>query len=445
MARTLSRRRLLKTAGVLGATAAIPRAVLANTVTNPDVVIVGAGAAGLAAARTLIANGVSVLILEATDKIGGRAVTDHSIFGVPYDLGASWLHNGKKNPYVDFGLENGFTVYKDPNQGTAYKDGKPASAEQLKALKQLETQAAQRLDEIGEEERDISMAEALDDLLANKPWGPTVANGLGSWEMGADLDQISVLDWWEQSGGPDWLCKEGFGTLVQRYGRDLPVQLNTWVQHIDWSGSDIRIETSMGTLRTRKVIITVSTGVLAADKIRFTPQLSAEKQQAFHDLKMNSYNHIALQFDGGLPELAQDYYLHGQIQNEHEALSWMTNMRGTGLCFGYVGGRFSTALEQAGTQEAIDVGLKDMEQLLGHDIRKRFKKGFFTSWSFYQHTLGSYAVALPGRFGAREILRQSVADRLFFAGEACGQQYAATVNGAHLSGEESAHALLQTL
>lgn len=444
MAKTFSRRTLLKSMGAMGALAAVPHVVMANTVTNPDVVIVGAGAAGLAAARTLQEAGKSVLILEATDKIGGRAITDHDIFGVPYDLGASWLHNGKHNPYVDYGINNGFDVYRDPDQEAVYVGNKPATGKQAAELERLLGHAINRLDNAGERRRDISIAKALGDLVNDKEWGPVIMGSIGPWEMGEDLDRISVLDWYSQEGGPDWLCREGFGTLVAHYGRGLPVQLNTWVQNIDWSGQGVRVETNQGTVRAKKVIVTVSTGVLAAEKIRFTPALPVDKQEAFRDLKMNSYNHIALQFDGGLPELAPDQYLFGDFHND-EVISWMTNMRGTGLNFGYVGGRYSEALEQAGIQEAVRVGLADLERMLGHDIRKRFKKGFFTTWSFYQNTLGSYAVALPGKFGARRILRETVGERIYFAGEACGREYSATVNGAHLSGVESAKKILRQL
>ncbi len=444
MTRQFSRRDMLKSLGLAGATAMFPRAVLANSVLNPDVVIVGAGASGLSAAKTLMAKGVSVLLLEASDRIGGRAVTDHNIFGEPYDMGASWLHNGRDNPYLDYGLDNGFDMYQDPDQEVVYVGNQKASKAQVAALESLIEKAQRRMDSAGERRRDVSIDQLIGDLLKDNPWGEVAAGAIGPWEMGEDLDRISVRDWWSQEGGVDWLCREGFGTLVQHYGRDIPVQLNTWVSHIDWSGQGVKLETNQGTIRTKKVILTVSTGVLASDNIKFTPQLPVEKQESFHDLKMNSYNHIALQFEGGLPDLAADQYIHGDF-NKPEAIGWMTNMRGQSLCFGFVGGRFSESLEQAGPTEAVEVGLQDLERMLGSEVRKRFKKGFFTTWSHYPNFQGSYAVALPGKFKARKILRQPVADRIYFAGEACGQEYSATVNGAHLSGIETARTVLRAL
>src|SRR5205823_14959260 len=75
-----------------------------------DVAVIGAGAAGLAAATTLVARGFAVQVVEARDRIGGRAHTDRSQYGVPIDLGCAWLHSADINPFRAIGAELGFTI-----------------------------------------------------------------------------------------------------------------------------------------------------------------------------------------------------------------------------------------------------------------------------------------------------------------------------------------------
>ena len=265
--------------------------------TNPDVIIIGAGAAGLAAAKTLLAQNISCLILEGNNRIGGRAYTDHSIFGVPYDQGCHWLHNYEQNPWVPYAQQNGFTVYQEPHDddedvnifdGDVSKIGN--SSDFHKTCKDIE----KAIDRVASNGTDVSAEDAVKDI--NSPWKQLAKNWFGQWDMGKDFDSFSTVDWDNSPWSTNYFCKEGFGSIVAHYGQALPVQLNTAVTGIDWSGNDIKVQTAQGVLRCKKVIITVSTGILAANNIKFTPSLSTEKQESFHKISMGCYNNIALQF-----------------------------------------------------------------------------------------------------------------------------------------------------
>ncbi|MEE2804943.1 MAG: FAD-dependent oxidoreductase, partial [Pseudomonadota bacterium] len=226
----VSRRRFLSASLAL---ALLPHGVRAEFGSQPDIVVVGAGAAGLAATQTLLEHGANVLLIESSNRIGGRAVTDTTIFGTPYDLGASWLHAAHLNPFVTYGQNHGFDIYPEPGGYTYFIGNQQAGEKETAKVEHLYRSAYQAIARAGRRGKDISASEAIGNDLLNASWGPTVAAEIGSWEMGADLDSFSSLDWWNMEDGVNYFCRQGFGTLLSHYGRDIPVSLNTIVTGID--------------------------------------------------------------------------------------------------------------------------------------------------------------------------------------------------------------------
>lgn len=434
----LNRRRFL--AG-LAAAAVLPRCVWATLPTNPHVVIVGAGAAGLSVARTLIDSGFSVAALEARDRIGGRAYTESQTFGVPYDHGCHWLHNAHVNPWIDYAKRHGFSVYPAPHGVTAFIGERQASEAENEARRKAYADVRRAISEAGRRGQDVNAASVV---AKDSPWYPLAAASIGSWDMGKDLDDFSCLDWWNSEGGDDWHCKQGFGTLVSHYGRGIPVRLSTPVRKIRWGPRGVAVESASGTLTAQAVIVTVSTGMLAAGKIAFDPPLDHTKQEAFHRISMGYYNHIALYFADDVFDLGDDAYLAYKT-NTTRATGFLTNISGSRLAFGYVGGRFARELENAGVRAAIDFGLAELRKIFGSNIDKKFIKGNYTRWGEDPWTLGSYASADPGYTHMRRHLRRPVAERIFFAGEACHPSMWATCGGAYLSGIDTAQEVIRAL
>ena len=427
----LSRRRFLATAA---AAAALPAA--AQVPSSPDIAVIGAGAAGLAATRTLMDLGFSVATVEARDRIGGRAHTESETFGVPYDHGCHWLHNAHMNPFVPFAKANGFDVYPSGSGGYGLYDG----PRRLGNAAWLEIEAAYHaatnaILDAGREGHDVDAASVVTD---DGPWAPLVACYIGGWSMGKDLKDISCVDYWNsETGSNDWYCREGFGTLIAHYGRDLPVALETPVSSIDWSGEGVKVATSSGTIEARAVIVTVSTGMLASGDLRFTPTLDPQKEESFHRISMGTYNHIALKFSRDIFGLGEDGYFEYRPETA-DAVGFLTNISGSNLAFGYVGGDFGRELIAEGNDAAIAFGLEKVKASLGNDIEKAFVKGNYTAWDNDPWTHGSYASADPGYAWMRSVLKEPVADRIFFAGEACHPLLWATAAGALLSGQDVA-------
>ncbi|MEM7172361.1 MAG: NAD(P)/FAD-dependent oxidoreductase [Pseudomonadota bacterium] len=439
----LSRRQVL--AGGAGLVAASFWPGLA-TAANPEVIVIGAGAAGIAAARKLLSAGRRVTVIEAGNCIGGRLKTDRAAFGVPFDVGAHWLHSRRQNPFVDHGLANGFTLYPAPDEERLFVGGRPAKKSEIRDYDRALARATAALEQAGERGRDVSAASVMPTL---GKWGDTVRHALGPYEMGKDLENFSCADWYTGLGGRDWYCREGFGTLWAHSAGGVPVQLSTTAKRVRWGGRGVVVETDRGDLKAKACIVTVSTGVLASGRLRFDPALPADKQESFNGISMGLYNHIALQFKKNFFGIGDDGYVSYQVRagkkEAPKALSFLTNISGTNLTLGDVGGSFAWELEKAGSAAAIDFALGELRKMYGGQVKRAFIKARVTSWGQNPFTRGSYASAEPGAFALRRVLRRPVAKRIWFAGEACSAEQWATVAGAHKNGDAVANRVLRNL
>jgi monoamine oxidase len=414
---------------------------------NPNVVVIGAGAAGLAATGYLLEQGKSVVCIEADNRIGGRVYTDNSIFGVPYDIGAHWIENAQVNPYRKYGLKNkkNFHVYPEGEEKYAFYDGDKTLEDEDEVWKVFDAAEAA----IAKTKKDIAPI----DVIPNKSseWYDTAHLIIGPYMLAKDFNHYSCKDVnnaeWGSSG--DWHCQEGFGALVAHRWQNIPVQLNTEAQEIKWDGQGVQVKTNKGTISATTCIITVSTGVLSSGKIKFNPKLPEEKYEAFEGISMGVYNHIALQFKKNFFDAKEkDSYLYYKIKSQNapspRGFCGFTNVSGTNLSLFDTGGEFSRELEKEGEKASIDFVLNELRTIFGSKIDKYLIKGHATKWAANPLTLGSYASAEPGKAHLRDVLKQSVDDRLFFAGEATDKDWA-SVGGAHNSGETAAKEILKII
>ncbi|MGF1444825.1 MAG: flavin monoamine oxidase family protein [Pikeienuella sp.] len=409
--------------------------------TNPEVVIVGAGSAGIAAARWLIAAGKSVVLVEAATRIGGRAYTESATFGVPYDHGCAWLQGPRSLPHLDLARELGFTMVDHSGAGEAFFiDGSGASMAEQRRL----AAATNAIYTAAWGAGDVPVASVIPKDL------PYSAEAQSWLTMGyaVDMADCSTADMNSYAEYEvDLLIRDGLGTLVAHLGRNLPVKLGTEVTAVDWSGQGVRVETTAGTIEAAACIVTVSTGVLGSGAIRFTPDLPAEKSQAIADLPMGLLTKIALQFDGARFGLNDNDWLSYAVPQEVPAPAcyFVTFPTGLDLSVGFIGGKFAWELSAAGAAAAIDFALAEFVGAVGSQARKHFVKGHMTDWHANPLTQGAYAAARPGRHAARGVLKAPLGERVFFAGEAVGVPLAALCSGAHLSGESAARAALAAL
>jgi monoamine oxidase len=405
--------------------------------TDHDVIVVGAGAAGLAATRTLLEAGLDVLCLEASGRIGGRVHTDHDIFGLPFDTGAHWLHNEAVNPFIALGQDMGFDLYPQHDRGYTHGDPDACLWRIKDALGDAMTAAAKS-------EADCSL---LDLFTPTNEWSATAALML-TLSMGRDMAAISARDWALYHESPDWFCKQGFGTIVARNAGKLPVRIDTPVSAVARTAPGVRVETAQGAITARAVIVTVSQGVLAAEAIRFDPPLENDRLRAIGAITMGTYNHVALQFDPAAIPVEADTWVTYQVAPPDDAGvlrggGFLCNVSGTGLSVFEHSGTFAREMETAGPATAIDFALTRLTEVFGTSIRQRFIKGHAMQWGQNPFTQGSYSGALPGGSDLRVHLRQPHAEVIHFAGEATHLSEMATVSGAYKEGLRAADAVIE--
>ncbi|MEQ9487602.1 MAG: NAD(P)/FAD-dependent oxidoreductase [Alphaproteobacteria bacterium] len=414
--------------------------------TNPDVVIVGAGSAGLSAARALIAKGVTVTVLEAAGRIGGRAYTESDTFGVPFDHGCSWLMGPGDLDYVRMAKEWDYTLHNHRSPGEALFVGnrRATSAESRKinaAYPAIENAAYAA----GAKGLDVPAASVIPEDL---DYAGIAQTWTGPMDWGVDYADLSTMDIYSYGEiGANYLIKEGYGTLVAQMGKDIPVQLNTPVTEIDWSGDGVSVRTNAGTIRAKACIVTVSPGVLNAGKIKFTPTLPAWKLQAAENVPMGLLAKITLQFDGERFGLSPNDFLTYAVPNEMpaEACYFLTYPFSFDYMVGFVGGSFGWDISAKGTDVAVDFALGELKKVLGNDVQKHFVKGHLTDWAENPLTLGAYASAKPGHFDARADLGKPVGDRIFFAGDSVAVPYVSLCGGAYISGQSTAETVARTI
>ena len=409
-----------------------------------DVAIVGAGAAGIGAARWLQAHGRSVLVLEARDRIGGRAKTVTVAGDIPVDLGCGWLHSADRNPLTTLARETGFSVDETlPTWGERLRRHGLPEREQAD-WQRTRNAFWSRLDRASASgEPDRAASELLD---PGNRWN-AMLDAINTWVSGAELDRVSVHDLARyKDSGVNWRVVEGYGALIAALGREVPVRLRMPVRRIDWSGAGVALETDAGTVRAAAAIITAPPTVLAAGAIRFAPELPPEKLAAAHGLPLGADDKLFLSLpDDVLPEIGANCFLIGAADRT-ETGSYQVRPHGRPTIEAFFGGRLARDLGQAGGKPAMAAfACDELAGLFGNEIRACLTPLAASGWSQDERARGAYSYATPGHAGDRATLAAPLAGRLFFAGEACHPHYFSTAHGAFESGITAADQALQAL
>ncbi|HWV52238.1 NAD(P)/FAD-dependent oxidoreductase [Pseudorhodoplanes sp.] len=406
-----------------------------------DVAIVGAGAAGIAAARKITAAGRRVVILEADERIGGRCVTDTTIFGTPFDIGAHWLHAPDLHALVKLAPRTGLDIYPAP-PGQKVRIGRRNAREgELEQFFATLVRARRAIEDAARGKTDVSLAQAMPKDLGE--WQQSIEFYLGAFGCGKDFADLSAADFQRSNERDvDAYCRQGFGALLAKLGEGLPVQLSTPVTRIvPQARGGITIETAKGALQARTVIVTVSTNVLADGKM--IPDLPKRQLEALSRLRLGHYERIALEIPDNPFGLARDDLVFEKADGKQTA-ALLGNVGGSSLAYVDVGGSFARDLAAKGPREMTAFAMEWLDKLFGADVRKAVKRTHATQWAFAPYVQGAFSAASVGGQPSRRILMtEPLRDRIFYAGEAAHETLWGTVGGAWESGERAADQVLK--
>ncbi|MDB5571388.1 MAG: FAD-dependent oxidoreductase [Hyphomicrobiales bacterium] len=405
----------------------------------PDVAILGAGAAGVAAGRALLAQGASVLILEARERAGGRAYTFEGSSDFPLDLGCGWLHSADRNPLVELAGDSGFTVdktlppWQDVRAGEGFGPGEHA------AFRDAQGAFYARMEEEARAPNDRPANELLE---PGGRWNAAV-DAVSTYVNGTELARLSVKDFDAYCDTEvNYRVTQGYGALIARLAQPLPIRFGCAAQMVDRSGARLRVVTPQGDLEARAVIVALPTNVLASGGVRISPEPS-ETLHAAANLPLGVADKLFLSVEGA-HELPENGRLFGA-----------TDRVGTGayhyrpfdrpLIEGYFGGACARELESGGMAAFADFAIEELCGALGSRWRARLAPVACSAWARDPFALGSYSHALPGHWDKRAVLAAPVENRIFFAGEATHPHFFSTAHGAWMSGERAAAEALRAL
>jgi monoamine oxidase len=403
-----------------------------------DVVVVGAGAAGIAAMRWLAATGVSSMMLEATARVGGRAWTS-DVAGMPLDLGCGWLHSADRNPWTRIAEAGGFAVDRRAPWGWQYQDAGFSQTEQA-AARHAYAVWRQRM-----ESTPPLSDRAADALEPEGEWNAYL-EAISGFMNGAGLEHVSVADYTAYdaaSTGRNWRTPAGYGALIAAsLPHPIDLRLSTPVQSVELDGRGVEATTPVGAIRARAAILTVSTAVLAGGAIRLPPGLDPWRHAAAC-LPLGRDEKLFLEIVGEnsfAPETRV-------IGNPRDRLTGVYHIRPFGRpvieCF--IGGEAAQMVEKNGPAAGFARAIDQLAGLFGSNVRASLRPLVASNWGRTTYVGGAYSHALPGRAAARKDLALPFDERLFFAGEATHPCDFSTAHGAYESGVRAAEEALAVL
>jgi monoamine oxidase len=401
-----------------------------------DVIIVGAGAAGIAAARTLHDAGKRVIALDARSRIGGRAWTI-AAGGFPLDLGCGWLHSADRNPWTAIARDLGLAIDKTQPPWTRPSLPIGFAIEEQKAFRSALDAFYERVDEAVQSGADVPVSDCL---IPGGRWNALMGT-VATFVAGAEWDRVSAVDLHRYADtGVNWRVAEGYGHLVAQCAAGLDIALDCPVRRIDHSGRTIRVESARGTFEAGAVIVTVPTSLLAHEAIVFTPGLP-DKISAAAELPLGHDDKLFLSLSHA-DEFEKDSRLFGRTDRTDTGAYHMRPF-GRPLIECYYGGNLAESLERGGPDAFFDFAKGELVNLLGSDFAKRIAPVATHSWGVDPFAGGAYSYAKPGSADCRAVLAAAVDDRVLFAGEACSEGDFSTAHGAYLTGIAAAETVLK--
>lgn len=403
-----------------------------------DAVVIGGGAAGIAAARTLGAAGLSAEIIEARDRLGGRAHTIR-LAGEPVDAGAHWMHVAEQNPLVALARNAGFASRRAPEDRPLYDEGRLVVGERRRAMNQGWARLDRAVRRVASGASDASLARCAPKL---GEWTETFAFGLGLYS-GGDARDLSALDYDRTADGSNRFLRDGYGALLTHLAGALTVRLACPAHRIVSVADHVIVETAAGDVKARHAIVTVPTILLQQRAIRFGPELPSHVGAAIGHFAPAAYEHAILRWANS------PFHRNGPDQltllrgDGGMAATMLTCINGGDLHYFELGGPQRVDWRNGDESWKRDQVRKALSFHFGNESDAA-EILHVTDWWNDPWSRGSWSVCAPGRHRARDVLRH-VDGPLRFASEATSPDQWGTVGGAWREGQRAARKIIAAL
>nr|GMC70810.1 protein FLOWERING LOCUS D [Ipomoea batatas]GMC76192.1 protein FLOWERING LOCUS D [Ipomoea batatas] len=429
---------------------------------KPRVIVIGAGLAGLAAARQLMSFGFKVTVLEGRKRAGGRVYTKKMEGGnrtASADLGGSVLTGTLGNPLGILARQLSYTLHKVRDKCPLYRpDGKPVDPDLDQKVEtdfnRLLDQASKLRQSMGDVSQDVSLGAALETFL--QVTGNEVNDqemSLFNWHL-ANLEYANAgllsklsLAFWDQDdpydmGGDHCFLPGGNGRLVQAMAENVPILYEKTVHTIRYSSDGVQVIAGAQVFEGDMALCTVSLGVLKNGSIKFIPELPQRKLDGIKRLGFGLLNKVAMLFPHVFWGTDLDTFGHLAEDPSHRGEFFLfysyAPVAGGALLIALVAGEAAHKFESMSPTDAVTQViqiLKGIYEPQGIEVPEPIQT-VCTRWGSDPFSLGSYSNVAVGASGDDyDILAENVGDgRLFFAGEATTRRYPATMHGAFLTG-----------
>ena len=447
---TMHRRTLLKLFGLSAPGLAVQARQPPPPVRRKRSIVIGAGLAGLAAARALQRAGHEVVVLEARERIGGRVWT-HAPWadGLRLDLGATWIHGVQGNPLSALAdaaqAERRLTDY---DRAVIYHaSGRRLSLREEQRLAETKARVFTALRQ-AQRGADASVRQTIEAALGTFAAASETGRFV-DFILNADIEQEYAGDverlsshWYDHArefAGGDALFVQGLGVLTDFLARDLPIEYGRIVEAIDWRRAPVRIVTQDTAFTADQVIVTLPLGVLQAERVRFLPVLPQAKRAAIKALGMGVLNKCYLRFPSVFWPAEADWleYIAPRAVAWTEWLS-LARVLDTPMLLGFIAADRAIALEAWSDARIVADAMKTLRLIFGARIPDPTDVSI-TRWGADPFALGAYSYnALGTTPQMRTTLAAPLQNRVFFAGEATEREDFGTAHGAYRSGVRAA-------
>ncbi|MGB5216027.1 MAG: NAD(P)/FAD-dependent oxidoreductase [Anderseniella sp.] len=411
---------------------------------QPEIVIVGAGAAGVGAGMELTKRGVPFVILEASGRVGGRAYTDKASLPYSWDQGCHWLHCADVNPLVAEADRVGAQYLKGGREdwNAVWANGHWADkAGRAETLSIMEA-GFDAVYEAGGNGRDVPIADVLPDA---GDWSPIVRHWIQLMSSG-DPEQVSTRSYADyQDTEQNWPVKSGYGDLIERLAAGLPVRLDSPVSGIEQHANDVRVITSGGTIEAKAAIVTASTAVLNSGAIEIGAGPARDLLILMENVPCGFYEKVAIAFDKDVCGDIEQPSVNILPVDGSDPINFQFTNFGNPMVIGHVAGSVARQLLAEGDAEMVEFAMQRLVAAFGSDIKARMVNAATTDWGSNPFVRGGYSFAKPGCAHLRHEMINADTGNLAFAGEAFSRQWEATAHGAWASGRDVAGRLVDNL